>query len=611
MQARFRFFFGRMPWFFLDLLLLALALAASYALRFNFSLPEDHARRLVFVLPFALSVETAILAATGATKTQWRYFSLADIPGLLLSAGLSAAVFLLARLAAPGAPVRFYPPISVTLVNAFVSASLLSGARWLARIVFEGAAPQDGGVKRVLVAGADAAGAAICRSLLFERPLRRKVVGFLDDSPSLAKTTVLGIPVVGRISGARPDMPECRADEIIVSPGIAAGGGLRALSPVAARLGARLVVAPEYSSMLERQSPSQLRYADISDLLRRPEIMSSPVPGSLEYLKGRRVLVTGAGGSIGSELSRQLLSLGVESLVLAERSELALFNLERELLPSAPPGVLKSHIADIRDAERIDAIFERERPEIVFHAAAYKHVPVMERNVSEAVLNNIGGTRVLAEAALKARTERFVLLSSDKAVNPSSVMGATKRICERMMASMNGRGDTVFSAVRFGNVLGSTGSVVPIFKEAIEHGGPVPVTHPEMTRYFMTIPEAVRLTLEAAAMGDGAPGRIFVLDMGEPVRIADLASDMIRLAGKRPGEDVKIAYTGIRDGEKLREELHEKTERLEKTDNMRIFSIAMDGERCISDAECDGLISLARTMDDEALRKMLLPAEAA
>lgn len=312
-----------------------------------------------------------------------------------------------------------------------------------------------------------------------------------------------------------------------------------------------------------------------SDIMKRGEIPASTFAAHRKFIEGRRVLVTGAGGSIGSEIARQVLAAGPAKLVLVERGELALFDISRELAASPNASAVVRHLADVGDERRMSRILAAEKPEIVFHAAAYKHVPLMEENPCEAVENNVFGTAALARQCAAAGVGTFVLLSSDKAVAPSSVMGATKRVCELALMAMNG-GATRFTAVRFGNVLGSTGSVVPVFREQIGHGGPVTVTHPDMERFFMTIPEAASLTLVAAAMASERPGCAFVLDMGKPVKITELAENMIRRAGKIPGLDVKIAFTGIRPGEKLRESLTADTETLEPTGDGRIscFRIA-------------------------------------
>ena len=313
----------------------------------------------------------------------------------------------------------------------------------------------------------------------------------------------------------------------------------------------------------------------ITDILKRGEIPVSTFAAHRKFLEGRRILVTGAGGSIGSEIARQVLAAGPERLVLVERGELALFDISRELAASPNAVALRRHLADVGDGPRMSRILAAEKPDIVFHAAAYKHVPLMEENPCEAIGNNVFGTVSLARQCAAADVGTFVLLSSDKAVEPSSVMGATKRVCELALMSMNG-GTTRFTAVRFGNVLGSTGSVVPVFREQIRRGGPVTVTHPDMERFFMTIPEAASLTLVAAAMAADRPGRAFVLDMGEPVKITELAENMIRLAGKIPGLDVKIAFTGVRPGEKMQERLTTDAETLEATGDNRISCFVIE-----------------------------------
>ncbi len=537
-----------------DLALMAVSLLAAYALRFNFVIPEAHKTQLWTVLPFTLSVEIAALVACGCYRIVWRYFSATDIPRFAFSFGGAALVFLAMRFCLPFKLSFLYPPISVIFINAIVAFCLVLSARFMRRLAADNAGGRPMS-KRVLIVGAGEAGNALAYMLRHDHGGMRVVVGFLDDSPDRVGAAIQGVGVLGTLADAGEVISRTGADEVIVTIGKQSRGRLQPLFTAAEKAGARLLVAPDYSRVLDGVAhPEKIREAEIADILRRPEITVGDLAAQKGLLAGRRVMVTGAGGSIGSEIARQALAAGPESLILVERCENALFNVFRSL-ESVKPGAAAVHacVADITDEERMRSIFKRHRPEILLHAAAHKHVPMMEGNVCEAISNNVLGTLFLGRLCCECGVSRFVLLSTDKAVRPSSVMGATKRLCEILLRNLNGKSATIFSAVRFGNVLGASGSVVPIFREQIQGGGPVTVTHPDMTRYFMTIPEAVHLTLEAASFAKG--GEVFILDMGEPVRIVDLAEDMIRLSGHVPDADIAITFTGIRPGEKLAEEL--------------------------------------------------------
>ena len=398
-------------------------------------------------------------------------------------------------------------------------------------------------------------------------------------------------------------MPVTERIVLIIAMPSASREEMRRVIELTKQTGVNTQILPAVESILDgRISLNQLREVSISDVLgREPVRLDSASIG--RFLQGRRVLVTGAGGSIGSEICRQVLRFDPARLVMVERAETPLFFIHREL--AAEHGdILDPHIANVADRERMTQVFAEHRPDVVIHAAAYKHVPLMEKHPSEAVLNNVGGTRVVAELAGEYGVSTFVLISTDKAVNPTSVMGATKRVTELLVLDLNDRfEDTDFCAVRFGNVLGSNGSVVPIFRDQIRAGGPVTVTHPEMTRYFMTIPEASQLVLQAAAIGLG--GEVFILDMGEPVRIADLARDMIRLSGLR-ADEIEIVYSGVRPGEKLFEELTLDAEEVDKTRHDKIFVGKNDtSELALMREHMQFLIDAARLGDHAAVRQGL------
>lgn len=592
----------------IDALLLAFAILSAYALRFNFAVPGNHAALIPSVLLSTLVMELASLSAFGCHRMVWRGFSVMDVPKLVAALAAPAALSLAFRLVFTGGASAIYMPISVNLMNFALSLCALSGIRWACRISDELSQGNGGALKPVLIAGTGASSMAVAYALLHEKPATRSVVGFIGENGAATGCTLRGVPVVAAVGdgAAAKAIAGMSVDEIIVPQGAFGRDGMKSLMDFARETGAGLKIAPGYSVLLGESGGGALRGADITDILKRGPIPRDMLTGHCKFLEGRRVMVTGAGGSIGSEIARQALAAGVSSLVMVERGELALFDISRELAQSARPGVIRRFIADVADRGRMRRILSCERPEIVFHAAAYKHVPLMEENVCEAVRNNILGTLALAETCADCGVGTFILLSSDKAVEPSSAMGATKRVCELALLSRNG-GGTKFAAVRFGNVLGSTGSVVPVFREQILRGGPVTVTHPDMERYFMTIPEAASLTLAAAAMADGSPGQVFVLDMGEPVKIVTLAEDMIRLAGKVPGRDISIVFTGRRPGEKLREILHSDTEAMERTANPQISRLVSGPCPAGSiDTALAELSEAAAQGDDDRARSLLM-----
>lgn len=585
----------------IDAVLLALALVASYALRFNFDIPAAHLHRLCTVLPTVVLTELVTLRACGCGRIVWRYFSMTDIPRFTLAAAIPLAVFLVMRI--PGNSYLPYPPISVAFMNFILSLAMLLFARFLRRASTEKPAPGASRLRRVLIVGAGEAGNSLLWALRHKRDSDRDVVGFLDETPDRAGARIQGVEILGSIAEADKAIAMARPDEVIVTIPHLQREKVQRLFELSSAAGARLLFAPDYTRILDGIAhPGRMREAEISDILRRPETTSRGDGEKLALLSGKRVMVTGAGGSIGAEIARQALAASPESLILVERCENALFNVCRSISTDDRDGRIHTCVASVTDETRMRRIFEKYRPEVVIHAAAHKHVPMMEDNVCEAISNNILGTSTLARLSAEHSVARFVLLSTDKAVRPLSVMGATKRICEVAVASA--KGPTIFCAVRFGNVLGASGSVVPIFREQIAAGGPVTVTHPDMTRYFMTIQEAVHLTLEAASYAKG--GEVFILDMGEPVRIVDLAEDMIRLSGHTPGTDVAIAFSGIRPGEKLAEELYLPGENVTPTRNPQISRGTLHSEEPQAFAgKLAALEEASRSGDDGAARELL------
>jgi FlaA1/EpsC-like NDP-sugar epimerase len=443
---------------------------------------------------------------------------------------------------------------SVIMLDLFTTIMLLSGLRMLIRLYHEEFfAESRGALRRFLIIGAGNAGEALLRELMRRKDTPYQVVGFVDDDPAKYRMKIHGVPVLGTVEQLPQICQKYSIDEIAIAIPSATPKQMRRVVQICQGTKLRFSTVPSITDIASgKLRVSQIRDVDINDLLGREEVKLD-VEGIQRFLRGKTILVTGAGGSIGSEMCRQVCGFGPRCLLLLEQAENPLFFIEGELRKTFPNVPLEPLICDITDRVRVDQIFDRYRPEVVIHAAAHKHVPLMELNPGEAIKNNVIGTMNVANAADRIGSEHFVMISTDKAVNPTSIMGSSKRIAEMYIQDLNNTSKTHFVTVRFGNVLGSNGSVVPIFKKQIAEGGPVTVTHPEMRRYFMTIPEASQLVLQAAAIGKG--GEIFVLDMGEPVKIVDLARDLITLSGFRPGEDIEIVFTGLRPGEKLFEEL--------------------------------------------------------
>lgn len=524
-------------------LLAAAALAASFWLRFEFTLPAPYPRMLEISLPVLLAAKLAVFRGFGLRDLSWRYFGFPDllrIAGANMAAAAAATIAL--RLAAGS---RF--PRSIHVLDLLLATTLLASAHAAAKLWFDRRGEPAPG-RRAAIYGAGRAGAALLHQLRADRRSGFQVVCFFDDDPGKRDLRIQGVRVLGGVRELAAVLRARRIESLLLALPEAGGDTLSRIVAECRRTQTRVQRA-QSSAGLGGAAP-KVRDLRLEDLLnRRPlEIDTRRLAARLA---GSVALVTGAGGSIGSELCRHLARLEPAALVGLDHSENALFEIDREMRARFPHLRFHAELGSIRDPLRLGEIFSRHRPGTVYHAAAYKHVPMMEAHLFEAVENNVFGTRNVARAAAEAGVADFVLISSDKAVRPANVMGATKRLAERIVQASPPEGMRAM-AVRFGNVLGSSGSVVPLFQSQIAAGGPILVTHPEMRRFFMTIPEAAQLVLEAAALGRG--GEIFVLEMGEAVGIADLARKMILLSGLKP-EEVRIEYTGVRPGEKLREEL--------------------------------------------------------
>lgn len=548
------------------LLLWTIAFLGAFWLRYEFR-GDFFAEMSPWWLVALLGVRTVSFASLGAFEGLWRYTGVRDLLALLKATTLGTVVFA-ALMTLMG--VHNYPR-SVFIIEYLGSVTLVAGLRFAGRLVQEAVAQSRASVvaRRILIVGAGNAGEMLLREIQKCHARRYLPVGFVDDNPNKLHGRIHGVRVLGTLADVTQLVQRYAIDEIIITIPAATGRAMRTIVETCCSAGVPVRTVPGLDQVIDgRITLKQVRDVAIEDLLGRQPVALDSAAVS-EFLSGQRVLVTGAGGSIGSELCRQVCRFHPERLILVEQAENALFTLEQSLgqIPDTPTWV--SYIADITDVRRMQNIFADERPTIILHAAAHKHVPMMERNPGEAIKNNTLGTRTVADFAVAFGVERFVMISTDKAVNPTSVMGATKRAAEMYVQALDARSETRFSIVRFGNVLGSAGSVIPIFKEQIARGGPITVTHPDMQRYFMTIPEACQLVLQAGAMGHG--GELFILDMGDPVRIVDLARDLIALSGLVPGDDIEIAFTGIRRGEKLHEELSLAGDNVAKTLHPKIF----------------------------------------
>jgi FlaA1/EpsC-like NDP-sugar epimerase len=533
-----------------DIVAAVVAWMLAFWLRFNLDVPQAFVEVLWRTLPLIVPLQGIVFWVFGLYRGIWRYASLHDLRSILLAVTVAAlaipAMLVLLREAYP-------VPRSVFLLDPLLLVFMMGGSRIAYRAWKEGSLGSLGGSDRapVLVLGAGDAADALLRDLTAKREWR--VVGLLDDSAGKQGRQIRGVPVRGKLDDLPRLARELDVEHAIIAMPSVSHTVRRHAVQLATQAGLKVMTVPSFDDIVSgKVTVSQLRRVELDDLLGRDPVKLDTAELS-SFLSGKTVMVTGAGGSIGSELCRQIARFGPERLILFELSEYALYRIEQEFRRLHPALPVVCAVGDTRNRGRVDQIMRDWRPKVVFHAAAYKHVPLMEEvNAWEALQNNVLGTHVLASAAIRHGAQAFVLVSTDKAVNPVNVMGASKRLAEIVCQALQMGSETRLVMVRFGNVLGSAGSVIPKFRQQIAEGGPVTVTHPEITRYFMSIPEAAQLVLQAGAMGKG--GEIFVLEMGEPVRIVDLAREMIRLSGLTDN-DVKIVFTGLRAGEKLYEEV--------------------------------------------------------
>ncbi|MBA3631967.1 MAG: polysaccharide biosynthesis protein [Acidobacteria bacterium] len=577
-QSEERLWFLRRPFQLLaDVAVLCGAFFLAYLFRFNFDLEEYYLDNALNQLPFVVLVQFSSLFIVGAYSIIWRYVSLEDIKSFLKAAFISGVILILVRLLlTPERFIRWQVPLSIILMDTFFAFVGLLALRVLRRSVYEVSEKRTYQIgkrrkirKQTLIVGAGRLGAATIKEVAGRADTELEVKGFVDDDRRKKGGSVNGIKVLGTTDDLARLADELNIDQVVLAIDQAKSKDIRRILDICRAIPVKAQIVPSLNEIAHgRVSINRLRDVQIEDLLGREPVQLDD-KNLHEFLTDKIVMVTGAGGSIGSELVRQIVPFSPALLLLVERTEFALFQIERELVKNFPETNFVPLLADIGDAPRMREIFSLYKPEVVFHAAAHKHVPLIEINPTEAIKNNIFATRLIGELAGEFSAKNFVLISTDKAVNPTSIMGASKRLAEIVLQDLNQIYKTNYMAVRFGNVLGSTGSVIPIFREQIQEGKAITVTDPKMTRYFMTIPEASQLVLQAGALGAG--GEIFILNMGEPVKILDLAEDMIRLSGLQPYEDIDIIFTGIRQGEKLFEELEITGENLLNTTHPKIF----------------------------------------
>lgn len=595
--------------FFGDLFIIVVSALGSFALRtdlgplFVYYLPQA-----LWLIGISLIIKPLVYYSSGLYRRMWIYASTKELKLIVVAVSTASVIVSLVIILLRAFELLPYYPRSTLLIDWLLSLVLVGGFRFSLRVIGETQPPGINtytGVRRVLVVGAGDAGELVVREMQKNAQLRLQPVCFLDDDPDKQKKQIHGVPVVGRVNDLPRMVVVRRIQEVIIAIPSAPGRVIRQVADVCRKRGIPFRTMPGiYELIGGKVNVSRLREVEIADLLRRePASINDRMIGA--SLGGKQVLITGAGGSIGIELCRQVARWGPSSLILLGHGENSIFESLLEMEENYPSLPIHAVIADVRDIDRLNIVFDNLHPQVVFHTAAHKHVPLMEANIEEAVTNNILGTRNIVEVSLNYDVERLVLISSDKAIRPSSIYGGTKRLSELLVLNAAHQSGRQFSVVRFGNVLGSRGSVVPLFERQIARGGPITITHPDMERYFMTIPEAVYLVLQASTMGQG--GEVFVLNMGEQVRIQDLAEDIIRLSGLEPGTDIEIMFTGIRPGEKLSEELWDKGAHYEPTSHPDIVLLA--DEDLLTDPELthivDELVHLAREGDSTAIVDIL------
>lgn len=555
-----------------DIMAIVIASFAALYVRFDFSftaIPIQYLRMFEEIIPYNIAMSLLFFVVWKLYKSVWRYASATELVNIVFATTCAAIAQVVLCYA-----MHLYMPRSYYVIYWFLLSVLICGIRFSYRILRivnmkRTSLTEKNTSKNVMLIGAGAAANAILKEIEVSQYINLRVKCIIDDHEGCHGKLLRGVPIVGGRDKIQDAVTQYGIDEIIYAIPSSSTKTKKEILDICKETGCKLLTLPGMYQLINGDvSVAKLKEVEIEDLLGREPIQIN-IDEVLGYVSGKVVLVTGGGGSIGSELCRQIAGHNPKQLIIVDIYENNAYEIQQELIRKHPELNLVVLIASVRNTKRINSIFEKYRPNIVYHAAAHKHVPLMENSPNEAIKNNVMGTYKTAMAADKYGVEKFVLISTDKAVNPTNIMGASKRICEMIVQMMNQQSATNFVAVRFGNVLGSNGSVIPLFKQQIAEGGPVTVTDPNIIRYFMTIPEAVSLVLQAGAYAKG--GEIFVLDMGEPVKILDLATNLIKLSGYRPGEDIEIKFTGLRPGEKMYEELLMKEEGLKKTANKMIF----------------------------------------
>ena len=583
----------------IDIVLVNLAAFGSFYLRFEGNIPQVYFITYYHTAWAGTLIYLVIFSLFGLYNRLWQYASISELLSILyaVTVGTGSVVLAVYFLA----PMRY--PNTVAVLFWLTTMFLIGGSRFLGRILQHGVSKVHipGVPKRVLIIGAGDAGALAVRELKNSNYREGTPVGIIDDAPEKQKLKMMGIPVLGTRADITRVVMAHQVEEVIIAMPSASGNVIRDITEICERSGLVIKIMPGVYNFFSGQVDTlEIRDVQIEDLLGRDQI-NLDIEEVAGYLTGETVLVTGAGGSIGSELCRQISRFKPGKLILVGRGENSIFDIQQELRSDCPELNLITEILDIRDREKVELVFMKYKPGVVFHAAAHKHVPLMEGNPEEALKNNILGTYNVAEISDLTQVKTFVLISTDKAINPTSIMGATKRVAEMIIRSLDRLSQTRFVVVRFGNVLGSRGSVIPTFKKQIAKGGPVTVTHPEMVRYFMTIPEASQLVIQAGAMARG--GETFILDMGKPVKIVDLARDLIRLSGFEVDVDMKLEFTGMRPGEKLYEELLTADEGTTSTKHERIF---VAKPSVVDVKRIEGLVQLIRERGSRLTRQEIV-----
>jgi len=550
--------------------LIAASVYLSYLLRFDFSISPEFDGTVFSVMSMYVVLILVGLYSFKIYKRIWQYASVGDILAIFKGTLVgSVGFYSLHYFLHDYIYASLVIPRSIYLLTTMISFLLIGGSRFFWRLFRDSYIKIQPHHRRAMIIGAGEAGVVVVRELKHSPRAEIYPIAFIDDDAQKQKHEVLGVPVVGTRSDIETTVKRLKIDDIIIAIPAASRMEVSDILNRCKNTGCQIKIVPRVNDLINGEiSINRIRDVSVEDLLGRDPIQLD-VNSISGYLLNKVVLVTGAGGSIGSELCRQISQFRPKKLLLLGHGENSIYDIELELRKEYPAIVLEPVIADVQDKKRLTDIFQKHLPQVVFHAAAHKHVPMMERNPLEAVKNNILGTNNVSQLAHEFSVERFVMVSTDKSVNPTNVMGATKNAAEMIVQSLDQISDTIFASVRFGNVLGSRGSVIPVFKKQIEEGGPVTVTHPDMIRYFMTIPEAVQLVIQTAAIASG--GEVFILDMGKPVRIVELAQDLIRLSGLEPDKDIKIVFSGIRPGEKLFEELLTSEEGAAGTKHDRIY----------------------------------------